>query len=199
MKPPGRSETPLVRWLQSIYEPLLGHTIQHRRLAIVAVGALAVIGLAMLPFLSRAPMPAFKELSMLINLKAVPGTSQPEMSRISGRMSDELRKIDGVRNVAAHIGRAVMGDQIVDVNSAQLWVSIDPKANYNHTAKAIKNAVEGYPGLSYTVQTYLRKKSGDVIQEPEDNVVVRVFGDKYDVLRFYRGRREKIACRNQGN
>jgi Cu/Ag efflux pump CusA len=87
-----------------------------------------------------------------------------------------------VRNVAAHIGRAVMGDQIVDVNSAELWVSIDPKANYDHTAKAIKNAVEGYPGLSYTVQTYLRKKSGDVIQEPEDSVVVRVFGDNYDTL-----------------
>jgi CzcA family heavy metal efflux pump len=178
----ARSETPLVRWLQGIYEPALRHTIRRRGLTMIAVGALAVIGLAILPFLSRAPMPAFKELSMLINLKAVPGTSQPEMSRISSRMSDELRKIDGVRNVAAHIGRAVMGDQVVDVNSAQLWVSIDPKANYDQTAKAIKNAVEGYPGLSYTVQTYLRKKSGDVIQEPEDNVVVRVFGDKYDVL-----------------
>ena len=151
---------------------------------------LTVIGLAMLPFLSRAPMPAFKELSMLINLKAVPGTSQPEMSRISGRMGDELRKVDGIRNVGAHIGRAVMGDQIVDVNSAELWVSIDPKANYNKTAKAIKSTVEGYPGLSYTVQTYLREKSGDVIQEPEDKVVVRVYGDKYDVARSTDRRRK---------
>src|SRR5262249_35707050 len=49
-------------------------------------------------------------------------------------------------------------------------------------AKAIQSAVEGYPGLSCTVQTYLRKKSGDVVQEPEDSVVVRVFGDKYEVL-----------------
>jgi hypothetical protein len=132
-----------------------------------------VIGLATLPFLSSAPMPAFKELSMLIHLKAVPGTSQPEMSRISGRMGNELRKTDGVRNVGTHIDRAVLGDQIVDVNSAELWVSIEPNANYNKTAKAIKNVVEGYPGLSYTVQTYLRTKSGDVIQN-EDSVVVRV-------------------------
>jgi CzcA family heavy metal efflux pump len=194
----ARSETPLVRWLQSIYEPALGHTIKRGGLLMVSVGALSVIGLAILPFLSRAPMPAFKELSMLINLKAVPGTSQPEMSRISGRMGDELRKIDGVRNVAAHIGRAVMGDQIVDVNSAQLWVSIDPKANYDHTAKAIKTAVDGYPGLSYTVQTYLRKKSGDVIQEPEDNVVVRVFGDKYDVLGSTAGEVKKAITGIQG-
>src|SRR4051812_13198604 len=147
----GRGETPVVRWLQSKYEPMLGHAIQRGRWAMAAVGALTIIGLAMLPLLSSAPMPSFKELSLLINLKAVPGTSQPEMSRISGRMGDELRKIEGVRNVGAHIGRAVLGDQIVDVNSAELWVSIDPTANYDKTAKNIKKVVEAYPGLSYTV------------------------------------------------
>jgi Cu/Ag efflux pump CusA len=62
-------------------------------------------------------------------------------------------------------------------------VSIDPKADYKKTAKAIKATVEGYPGLSYTVQTYLREKSGDVIVEPADKVVVRVYGDKYDLLK----------------
>src|SRR3954451_23834732 len=178
----SRREAPIVRWLQSIYEPALGHTIQRGGLAMAAIGALAIIGLAMLPSLSSAPMPAFKELSILINLKAMPGTSQPEMSRISGRMGDELRKLDGVRNVGAHVGRAILGDQIVDLNSAELWVSIDPKANYSQAATKIKIIVEGYPGLSYNVQTYLRKKSGNVVQEPEDTIVVRVFGDKYDVL-----------------
>src|SRR5262249_24500472 len=105
------------------------------------------------------------------------------MSRISGRMGDELRMVDGVRNVGTHIGRAILGDQVVDVNSAELWVSIDPKADHNKTAHTIKSIVEGYPGLGYTVQTYLRKKSGDIVEEPEDNVVVRVYGDRYEILR----------------
>jgi Cu/Ag efflux pump CusA len=178
----SRGESPIVRWLQSNYKPALSHSIRRGGWAIAAAGALTVIGLAIVPFLTSAPTPFFKELSLLINLKAVPGTSQPEMSRITGRMGNDLRKIDGVRNVGAHIGRAVMGDQIVDVNSAELWVSIDPKANYDETARSIKKIVERYPGLAYSVQTYLRKKSGDVIPEPEDTLVVRVFGDKYDVL-----------------
>jgi hypothetical protein len=29
-----------------------------------------------------------------------------------------------VRDVGAHVGRAIFGDQIVNVNSAELWVSI---------------------------------------------------------------------------
>ena len=149
-----------------------------------AVAVLTIIGIAIVAdSSSERRCPSFKELSMLINVKAVPGTSQPEMSRITGRMGNELRKVDGIRNVGAHIGRAVMGDQIVDVNSAELWVSIDPKANYNKTAKAIKATRRRISGtVSYTVQTYLREKSGDVILEPEDKVVVRVYGDKYDVL-----------------
>jgi Cu/Ag efflux pump CusA len=178
-----RRESPLVAWLKRVYEPALARTIQGGGTAIAAVAALTIIGIALIPMLKREPVPSFKELSMLINVKTMPGTSQPEMSRITGRMGNELRKIDGIKNVGAHIGRAVMGDQVVDVNSAELWVSIDPKADYNKTAKAIKRTVEGYPGLSYTVQTYLREKSGDVIQEPEDKVVVRVYGDKYDVLK----------------
>ena len=177
-----RRESPLLRWFQSRYESALSHSIQRGRVAIGAIAVLTIAGLAILPMLRRAPLPTFKELSMLIQVKAMPGTSQPEMSRITGRMGNELRKLDGIRNVGAHIGRAVMGDQVVDVNSAELWVTIDPKANYNKTAKAIKKIVEGYPGLSYTVQTYLREKSGDVIQEPEDKVVVRVYGTKYPEL-----------------
>ena len=110
----------------------------------------------------------------MIHLNAVPGTSQPEMSRISSRVSRELRSIPGVRNVGAHIGRAVRGDQVVNVNSAELWVSIDPAADYDKTATAIQEVVDGYPGLQFNVQTYLREKSSDVVQEPEDEIVVRV-------------------------
>src|SRR5262249_2442852 len=109
-------------------------------------------------------------------------TSQPEMTRIVGRMRDELRHVTGVRDVGAHVGRAILGDRVVDVNSADLWVNIAPTADYASTAGNIKRIVEGYPGLAYSVQTYLRNQSRDIIPEPEDNVVVRIYGDRYDAL-----------------
>ncbi len=177
-----RRESSLVRWFRQRYESLLGHSIRHGRLTMAMVGILTAIALAAIPFLSRQPLPSFKELSMLIRLRAAPGTSQPEMTRITGRMGKELRKLDGIRNVGAHIGRAVLGDQVVDVNSSELWVSIDPKADYDKTIHAIERVVDGYPGLGYSVQTYLRTKSGDIVPQPEDKIIVRVYGDRYDVL-----------------
>jgi Cu/Ag efflux pump CusA len=150
---------------------------------ILAVLAAAVVGcIGLILFASNSLLPNFKELSLVIHLKAAPGTSQPEMTRVVGRMRDELRHVGGVRDVGAHVGRAILGDQVVDVNSADLWVNIAPTTDYAATAASIKRIVEGYPGLGYSVQTYLRKKSRDIIPEPEDNVVVRIYGDRYDVL-----------------
>ena len=55
------------------------------------------------------------------------------MNRITALASHELRAIPGVRNVGAHVGRAITSDQVVGVNSGELWVSIDPDADYDAT------------------------------------------------------------------
>ena len=105
------------------------------------------------------------------------------MTRISGRVSRELNSIPGVHDVSAHIGRAVLGDQAVDVHSAELWVSIDPSANYDKTAAAIQRVVDGYPGVNHRVQTYLREISEDVGASPEDLIVTRIYGETEAGLR----------------
>ena len=181
--PFDRRPSGVVERLQRAYEPLLASLLPHGRLAFVAVAALIAIGLATLPYLGRSMLPSFKELDLLVHMNALPGTSQPEMSRISGRVIRELRSVPGVREVGAHIGRAVRGDQVVNVNSAELWVSIDPAADYAKAAADIQKVVDGYPGLQFYVQTYLRERSSDVVQEPEDEIVVRVYGDTDDKLR----------------
>ena len=175
--------SPLESWLQPRYQTLLARTIQRPRLALVSLAGVVLIGLAVLPFLGQSLLPDFKERNLQIHLNSAPGTSQPEMSRISGRVSSELRSLPGVRNVGAHVGRAVFGDQVVNVNSAELWVSIDPSADYDKTVAAIQEVVNGYPGLHHDVLTYLKEKSSEVTARPNDAIVVRVYGDSDALLR----------------
>src|SRR5207244_3390936 len=82
-----------------------------------------------------------------------------------------------IRRVAAHIGRAVLGDRPVDVHSAELWVGIDPKANYDRTVAAIQGVVDGYPGLKHRVQTYLSEMSEGAVAGSQDRIVARVYGE----------------------
>jgi len=54
----------------------------------------------------------------------------------------------------------VTGDQVVGINSSQLWVSLAPGADYPKTMAAIRETIEGYPGIQSNVQSYLRDKVG---------------------------------------
>ena len=150
----------------------------------LATSALALVGLAMLPSLGGMPtLPSFKEPNVMIRWQAPPGTSYPEMARVTKLASRELRTIPGVRNVAANVGRAVLGDQVVDVNSAQLVVSINPAANYDATVAAIRKVAGGYPGIRSEVQTYLKEATSQVLTGTSNDIVVRISGPDLGVLR----------------
>jgi Cu/Ag efflux pump CusA len=88
-----------------------------------------------------------------------------------------------VRDVGAHVGRAVLADQVVDINSAELWVSVDPDADYDATVASVRRVMDGYPGLSPSIGTFSTARAREVLSRADNDVTVRVYGEKLDVLR----------------
>ena len=62
----------------------------------------------------------------------------------------------------ATLGRAVTGDQVVDVNSSELWVKVASDADYDATKASIENVLKDYAGLSRSVLTYEKQRIRDV-------------------------------------
>jgi CzcA family heavy metal efflux pump len=176
-------EPPLMRMLGSAYQRVLADVIHKPRPAYAAMGAIVVVSLAALPFLGQTLLPKFKETDFLMHWVTQPGTSLPEMQRITVAASQDLRQVDGVRNFGAHLGRAVAADEVVGVNFTENWVSVDPKKNYDATVNSIQQTVDEYPGLYRDVQTYLQERVKEVLTGASDSIVVRVFGPDLDVLR----------------
>jgi Cu/Ag efflux pump CusA len=80
---------------------------------------LALAGRAVLPAVGgRQMLPRLHDRELLVQWEAAPGMSQPEMDPITALATRELRAIPGVRDVGAHVGRAITSDQVVNVNSA---------------------------------------------------------------------------------
>jgi CzcA family heavy metal efflux pump len=175
--------TPLADALRTRYEAILLPLVQSPRKMLMGAGIAIVAGIALWPLLGQSLLPALKERELLVNLSTPAGTSHAETYRIATRVSDELRAIAGVRGVGGHVGRAVTGDQVVGINSSQLWVGIDQNADYQKTTAAIREVVDGYPGLERSIQTYLRDKVGEVLTGAATPIVVRVYGPKPEVLR----------------
>lgn len=181
---PLRRETALRAWLQRRYDGFLTRILQTPGSIFVGAGAVLVLALITLPFFKQQSLlPAFKERQLMVHWESAPGTSHPAMTHMASKVAQELRQVPGVNKVAGHVGRAVLADQVVGINSAQLWVSIDPKANYNQTVAAIQETVEGYPGLNLRVRSYIRESLSKALSGSSEAVVVRLFGPEFGVLR----------------
>jgi Cu/Ag efflux pump CusA len=185
--PSKRRPAVMVERVQRAYGGLLSRLVERRRArtltaAAVAFGLVAIVGSVVAPLVAGPLVPSFRERQLLISWNAAPGTSRPEMNRIVGRASQELRAVVGVTNVGAHVGRAVVSDQVVGINSGEIWVTINPSADYDATVQTIGDVVAGYPGIDHTVLTYSNQRIGEVLASTGDDLVVRVYGHELDAL-----------------
>jgi Cu/Ag efflux pump CusA len=201
----GAAQEPaLTRWATARYDGLLARMLGARRIAPAGLLLVALAGAALVPALHGPVIPAFKDRELLVHFDAPAGTSRPEMSRIVARASRDLRGVPGVSDVGGHIGRAITADQVVDVNSSELWVRLDRDADYGAATAAVRRVVAGYPGLRRSVRTYEEQRIRDVgtiddrqadaapgrsadldvlTGHDERPLVVRVFGEDLGVLR----------------
>ena len=178
-----RRESPLVRWLQGGYQALLARVVNRPRRAYAAVGVVFLAGAATLPLLGQSLLPSFKERDFLMHWVTDPSASHPEETRVTVRASEELRTIPGVRNFGAHIGQALLMDEVVGVNFGENWISVDPEVDYDKTLAAVQEVVDGYPGIYRDVQTYLKERIREVLTGASEAVVVRLYGEDLHTLR----------------
>ena len=147
------------------------------------------------PLLGESFLPDYHETDFLMHWVGRPGTSIEEMDRMTLRVSKELRAIPGVKNFGSHIGRAEVADEVVGPNFAELWISLDEKADYASSVAKIQATVDGYPGVTRDVQTYLQERMKEVLTGASGSIVVRVSGPDLATLR---AKAEDIAAALKG-
>ncbi|WP_344467826.1 efflux RND transporter permease subunit [Kitasatospora kazusensis] len=148
-----------------------------------SVAVLAVCGLAVLPQLGTGGLiPQTQDRSLLVRWQAAPGTSLPAMQQATAAAGDALRAVPGVAGVASDLGQALMGDQQVDVDSAQSWITLAPNADYSATRAAVERRLTEATGLRHTLLTYPQAAldAGRTQQGPP--LSVRLYGTDQQVL-----------------
>jgi CzcA family heavy metal efflux pump len=193
-----RPEAPLTRGLKALYRPIMPALVMRPYLALTLLLAMtAMAGLAATR-LGQEFLPEFQETDFLMHFVEKPGTSVEAMQRVTVRASEELRKVDGVRNFGSHIGRAEVADEVVGPNFTELWISIDPDKDYKTTVKKIEDVVYAYPGLYRDLLTYLRERIKEVLTGASASVVVRLYGPDLAVLRAKAKEMEAAAATVDG-
>jgi Cu/Ag efflux pump CusA len=172
-----------------------------RRLApaLITVAAIALVGLAILPFVRVTLLPELKDRNLLIKIEGQPGTSNVSMTERTAAIAESVRAVPGVASVGAHVGRAVTGDRVVNVNSSNVWVHLAAGADHDATLRAISDTVTTAKDLEIEVTSAASQEIRDagalnsgnnevtgqglsVLTGLEHPVTVRVFGQDPTVL-----------------
>jgi Cu/Ag efflux pump CusA len=175
--PAAEREGRLARWVTLAFDRGLA-VLSRPRWAWLTVSVIAVATAAVIPFQAGRGtlLPQLQDRNLLVRVSAVPGTSLPEMERITAAMGRDLRAVPGVQSVGTHVGRAVGSDQLADVNSAEMWVTLTSQADYGGSRAAISARLKGYPGLHTDLGTYPDAQIAQLTAASQNDLIVRVYG-----------------------
>ncbi len=162
------------------YAAFAGRGLGKTTTVVLVAGAMLLAAVAMLPFANLSLRPSLGERDVLVDVESEPGTSLPKMRDLVAQAVDELGGLPGVRMVAAHVGRAILSDQRVNVNSGQIWVSLAGDADRAAVGR-IKSVMDRYEGIDETVRTYVEERASEVLDTQSEDVVVRVYGENSDI------------------
>ena len=168
--------SPIIPWLHRLYDQVLGRSLRTPAISYGTATTIVMAGIVVFPLLGQELLPSFKERDFLMHWITKPGTSHPEMWRITAESCRELMTIPGVRNCGSHIGQAKNADEPYGIYFTENWISVDPSVDYDKTLASVQEVVDGYPGLVRDVQTYLKERIREVLTGSSDTVVIRIYG-----------------------
>ena len=198
-QPKAGSPSGPVAWLGARYRSGLQRFSGSLRPALLVTAACGVIAAAILPFLNTALTPTFQDRNVVVKLQGAPDVSAPVMTQRATEVGNSLESLPGVTGVGATVGRAITGDQLVNVNSGDIWVAIAGDADYDATLASIRDTVREVPGMTAEVvpfstqemrevgslQTGTNTVTGsglDVLTGLNTPVAVRIYGEEPQVL-----------------
>jgi CzcA family heavy metal efflux pump len=179
-----KEEPPLVRWLKAGYRRVLMVVERAPALVIAGAAVLTVLGLAALPTFRSTFLPDFAEGHYIVQMTDVPGTSLNESVRIGNQITAALRKVPYVRRVAQKAGRAALLETRGPYAS-EIGVDLQPGLNGKQNEAAldgIRQAIKKFPGLTFTVNTFLAERMEEILSGYTAAVVLNIYGPNLDVL-----------------
>ena len=178
--------SPLLGWLQSIYDRLLRLTDRAAPPVLTATAALVVAAAAVMVWgVDRRFLPELRENHYVVHMRGLPGTSLVQSMATGKRVQEALTEVSGVRSVNQQAGRAELGEDTEGVEYSEFEVDLEPLAaeQADQVQAAIKERLAGFSGYNFEVLPFLSERIEETLSGiATASVVVKVYGDDLDAI-----------------
>ncbi len=180
----AKQEPPIVGWLKARYRHMLLFVERRPVLVIAAVGVLVAAGLVVLPTFRSSFLPPFREGEYIVHLVGLPGGSLEDSVHLGKRVNNALMKVPYVADVGEKIGRASLSSTRGPFQS-EIDVALKPHLNGRQNEEALAGihaALKNFPGVTFTVDTFLKERMEEIISGYTAAVVLNLYGPHLSVL-----------------
>lgn len=176
-------ESAVVRWLQTLYRPLLDLAVNRPR-AVIA-GALVAFALAMIPLAmtGRSFLPAFNEGALTVMVVAPPGTSLEQSATIAALVEKTLLAHPNIEKTARRTGRGEMDEHGKAANMTEIEAKFDLKNRQLEEVMAeLRKSMAGMPA-SITFGQPIGHRIDHMLSGTMANLAIKVYGPELFRLR----------------
>lgn len=180
----GRTEPPLLRFLQGGYERLLRLLDREFVLVVLAtVLLIAAAGYAVTQFGGQF-LPELRENHFVIHMRGLPGTSLPQSMASGNQLTQGLLQLPAVRSVAQEAGRAELGEDTWGVDYNELEVDLEPVAagDVRRVQKQIQSMQKDFAGFSLEPMPFLTERIKETLSGSTASIAVKVYGEDLERL-----------------
>jgi HME family heavy-metal exporter len=179
----SHGDTPLVRVLKRIYQPLLERSLHRRGLVLAGSGLLTVASLFLLSTFGTSFLPTFKEGTYTVFLMAPPGTSLAESDRLARGVEAQLKEIAGVQSVTRRTGRAERDEHAEPVSSSEIEVTISEGGDAAVIREEIDRITGNIPGITTMIGQPIEHRLDHIMSGTPAAIAINVFGENLATLR----------------
>lgn len=173
----------LVRWLKSVYNPLLEQALRFKKLLFGSMVALFMASILLVSTFGTSFLPSFNEGTFTVFLLAPPGSSLEASDRLAPHVERRLAEIEGVKSVARRTGRAERDEHAEPVSNSELEVTIHEDADGKKIRREIDAILSSVPGIVSTVGQPIEHRLSHVLSGTPAAIAINVYGEDRDVLR----------------
>jgi cobalt-zinc-cadmium resistance protein CzcA len=188
-RPKGEDEIWLIRWLTSLYEPMVRFVVKRRWIAVAFGAALVALGALVLPWLGSEFTPRLQEGTIVCRLTMAPSIALTTSTRMAMTVERRLLRVPEVKEVVSRIGRGEVGAHTDPVNSAEMYVILKPKSEWRTAGTQaeiediLRKEIGQIPGVLASFTQPIAMTVDELLEGVRAELAIKLFGDDLDVLK----------------
>lgn len=195
----------LVRWLENLYEPLLGKALLRSKWVIAS--AILLLGLSVFTFTKMGGefVPQLDEGDIAFHGILKPGSSLTETIATTTKIEQIVKSnFPEVEKVVSRIGVAEVPTDPMPMDIADIFVIMKPQSEWvsakskDELVEKMKKAVEQLPGVNYEFTQPIEMRFNELLEGVREDIAIKLYGDDINILASKAEEISKIIAGTQG-